>query len=64
MKPSGFERLHALVRPQKRIAEALGMTEHQISRIANKKAKSPTYMEALAEFLEKTPPQDWPERWR
>lgn len=61
---SGFDRLYALVRQQKRIAEALSMTPDQISRIARGKSKSPEYMEAIAELLEQTPPQDWPERWK
>ncbi len=64
MGKSGFERLHALIKPQQRIADALGLTKHQVSRIARGKSPSPDYMEALAEFLEHTPPQDWPERWK
>lgn len=62
---TGFERLYGLVRQQKRIAEALGMTPDQISRIARGKSKKcPEYMEAIAELLERVPPQDWPERWK
>lgn len=61
---SGFDRLYALVRQQKRIADALRMTPDQISRISRGKSKSPEYMVAIAELLEQTPPQDWPERWK
>ena len=62
--PSGFDRLYALVRQQKRIAEALDMTPDQVSRISRGKSPSPGYMEAIAELLEQTPPQDWPARWK
>jgi transcriptional regulator with XRE-family HTH domain len=63
-KQSGFERLHAMVRPQQRIADALGLSKEQVSRIARGKSPSPEYMEAIAELLERTPPQDWPKRWK
>jgi transcriptional regulator with XRE-family HTH domain len=63
-KPNGFERLHALIRPQQRIADALNLSKEQVSRIARGRSPVPKYMEALAEFLERVPPEDWPERWR
>ena len=61
---SGFDRLRAIIRPQKRIADALGLTERQVSRIATGKSPSPEYMDAIAELLEKTNPEDWPQRWK
>jgi transcriptional regulator with XRE-family HTH domain len=61
---SGFDRLYALVRRQKRIAEALELSPEQVSRIATGKSPPPVYMEAIAELLEQTPPQDWPARWK
>lgn len=63
-KPNGFERLHALIRPQQRIANALGLSKEQVSRIARGRSPVPEYMTALAEFLESIPPQDWPGRWK
>lgn len=64
MKATGFERLKALLRTQQRIADALGLSKEQVSRIARGKSKSPEYMEAIAELLERLPPKDWPERWK
>lgn len=61
---SGYDRLYALVRSQKRIAAALGMTKEHVSRISTGKKQVPEYMEAIAELLEQTPPQDWPARWK
>lgn len=61
---NGFDRLRAIVGSQRRIAEALGLTPEHVSRIAHGKKKVPEYIEAVAELLERTPPQDWPERWK
>ena len=63
-KTSGFDRLRAIIRPQKRIADALGLTERQVSRIATGKSPAPEYMTAVAELLEKTSPDEWPARWK
>lgn len=61
---NGLERLKSLVGAQARIAEALGLTVEQVSRIATGKSPVPEYMTSLAELLEALPPKDWPGRWR
>jgi transcriptional regulator with XRE-family HTH domain len=53
-----------MIRPQQRIADALDLSKEQVSRIARGKSPVPTYMEAVAELLERLPPEKWPERWR
>ena len=60
----GIDTLKRLVGSQAKIAAALGITEEQVSRIANGRSPVPGYMDAVAEFLEAVPPKDWPERWR
>ena len=57
-------RLRSLLGAQARIADALGLTREQVSRIATGKSPVPAYMTAIAELLEALPPKDWPERWR
>jgi DNA-binding transcriptional regulator YdaS (Cro superfamily) len=63
-RPNGYDRLYAIVGSQKRIADALGLTKEHVSRIANGHKKVPEYIDAVAELLERTPPQDWPARWK
>ena len=63
-RQSGYDKLYAIVGSQRRIAEALGLTKEHVSRIATGKKNVPEYIEAVAELLERTPPQDWPARWR
>jgi len=60
---SGFHRLHDMLKRQRTIADALGLSEEQVSRIANGKYTVPEYMVAVAELLEALPRKDWPERW-
>lgn len=47
-----------------RLARALDMTPDHVARLVTGKREVPTYLEALVELLERTPPADWPERWR
>ncbi len=61
---NALDRLRKLVGPQAKIADALGMSREQVSRISTGKSKIPGYMEAVAELLEAMPPKDWPDRWR
>jgi transcriptional regulator with XRE-family HTH domain len=56
-------RLRSLLGSQARIADALGLTREQVSRIATGKSPEPEYIVAIAELLESLPPKDWPERW-
>lgn len=56
--------LKRLVGSQARIAEALGLTQEHVSRMATGKLPVPPYVEAIAELLEALPPKDWPNRWR
>lgn len=63
-KRTALERIRLLVKPQRRIAEALGMSQEQLSRISTGKSPEPTYLEVIAEFLEVVPPKDWPHRWK
>lgn len=57
-------KLRRIAGSQAKVAEALGMTTKQVSRIATGKSKVPGYMVAIAELLEALPPKDWPERWK
>lgn len=61
---NALDRLRNLLGSQSRIADALGLTREQVSRISTGKSPVPEYMEAVAELLEALPPKDWPERWR
>ena len=61
---NALDRLRNLIGPQSRIADALGLTREQVSRISTGKSPVPEYMEAVAELLEALPPKDWPERWK
>jgi transcriptional regulator with XRE-family HTH domain len=61
---NGFDRLRQLVGVHARIADALGLSREQVSRISTGRSPVPEYMEAVAELLEALPPKDWPERWR
>ena len=56
-------RLRSLLGSQARIADALGLTREQVSRIATGKSPEPEYIVAIAELLESLPTKDWPERW-
>lgn len=56
--------LRRLAGSQAKVAEALGLTTKQVSRIATGKSKVPEYMVAIAELLEALPPKDWPARWK
>ncbi len=49
---------------QKRLADILDTSDERVSRWANKRHKPPTWLVVIAEFLERTPPKDWPERWK
>lgn len=49
---------------QRRLAEALDVTPEHVSRWVSGKKRVPTYLDALAEVLERLPPKDWPSRWR
>lgn len=60
---NALDRLRALAGSQSKIADALGLTPEQVSRISTGKSPVPTYMEAVAELLEALPRKDWPERW-
>jgi len=62
--PNGLDRLRRLLGSQARVAEALDLTEKQVSRIATGKSPVPPYMVAIAELLEALPPKDWPDRWQ
>jgi hypothetical protein len=46
-----------------RLARALNVTPDHVSRWKHGRP-TPVYLEALAELLEQTPPEQWPERWR
>ena len=59
-----MDRLRSLAGAQSKIAEALGLSQEQVSRIATGKSPVPEYMAAVAELLEALPPKDWPARWR
>lgn len=61
---NALNRLRRLVGNQADIADALGLSREQVSRISTGKSPVPEYMEAVAELLEALPPKDWPERWR
>ncbi len=61
---NALDRLRNLLGSQSRIADALGLTREQVSRISTGKSPVPDYMEAVAELLEALPPKDWPARWR
>lgn len=58
-----LNQLRRLAGSQARVAEALGLTARQVSRIATGECPEPRYMKAVAELLEALPPKDWPERW-
>lgn len=49
---------------QKRLAEILDTSEERISRWMRRRHQPPTWLVVIAEFLEQTPPRDWPMRWR
>ena len=49
---------------QKRLAEILDTSEERVSRWSNRHHKPPAFLAVIAEFLEQTPPRDWPERWK
>lgn len=49
---------------QKRLAEILDTSEERVSRWVTGKHAAPTFLAVLAEFIERTPPKDWPDRWR
>lgn len=61
---NALARLKSLTGSQARLADALGLSREQVSRIATGKSPVPVYMEAIAELLEALPRKDWPERWR
>lgn len=63
-KMNGLDRLRRLLGSQIAVAEALELTDRQVSRIATGQSPVPPYMTAIAELLEALPPKDWPERWR
>lgn len=58
-----LKQLRRLAGSQARVAEALGLTARQVSRIATGECPEPVYMKAVAELLEALPPKDWPQRW-
>jgi lambda repressor-like predicted transcriptional regulator len=48
-----------------RLARALNMSPSTLHRIwAGQSKRPPGYLVALVEFLETTPEEEWPERWR
>ena len=61
---NALDRLRTLLGSQTRIADALGISREQVSRIATGKSPVPEYMAAIVELLEALPPKDWPKRWR
>lgn len=63
-KLDGLDRLKRLLGSQAAVAQALELTDRQVSRIATGQSPVPPYMVAVAELLEALPPKDWPERWR
>jgi DNA-binding transcriptional regulator YdaS (Cro superfamily) len=57
-------RLKAILGSQVRIARAFGMTPEHVSRIVSGAKREPESFKIAVEFLERTPPQHWPERWK
>jgi DNA-binding transcriptional regulator YdaS (Cro superfamily) len=49
---------------QRKLADALDITEEHVSRWRNGKNPVPTWVVALAEAMELLPPHQWPQRWR
>lgn len=47
-----------------RLARAINMSPSQLHRIWAAKSGMPGWLEPLVEFLEATPEEQWPERWR
>lgn len=60
---TSLDKLKAFAGKQRHVADALGLSQDQVSRIATGKSPVPVYMDAVAELLEALPPKDWPERW-
>lgn len=59
-----LERLVQTAGSQKRLAEILDTSEERVSRWVNGHHQPPSWLAVIAEFVEQTPPRDWPERWR
>lgn len=47
-----------------RLARAIEMSPSQLHRIWAAKSGLPGWLEAMVEFLEATPEEQWPQRWR
>ena len=47
-----------------RLARAIGYRREHIGKILNGDEPVPEHLEALLEFLEVVPPEQWPERWK
>lgn len=48
----------------RRVAKASGLSTEFVSRIFRGHKDPPELLVAAIEFLEQTPPKDWPERWK
>ena len=49
---------------QKQLAAILATSEERVSRWVNGKHAVPEEVAVIAEFIERTPPKDWPDRWK
>jgi len=49
---------------QRRLAHVVGVSEEHVSRWMKGRYPIPDWVVALAEAMERLPPQQWPERWR
>lgn len=58
------ERFKRVVRSQRQWATATGQSYEHVSRIMTGGYEVPGWWEPLIEFLERTPPDQWPERWK
>lgn len=47
-----------------RVAQATGLSPEFVSRVFRGHKDPPELLIAALEFLERTPPKDWPERWK
>ena len=49
---------------QRKLAEAVGVSEEHVSRWRKGKYPIPDWVPAMAELIDQTHQREWPQRWR